>query len=131
MRYFHLDQNGGDNRWRYECTGGGASHDCPFGFGTTAYAKPERYARVSPVSRAHSIIAPVLLVHSDLDYFGMDQYDEMFGALYRAGKDARYVRYWGEGHGPSSPANIRDLWKRIDAFLIESHVTELTSSPSD
>ena len=131
MRYFHLDQNGGDNRWRYECTGGGASHDCPFGFGTTAYAEPERYARVSPVSRAHSIIAPVLLVHSDLDYFGMDQYDEMFGALYRAGKDARYVRYWGEGHGPSSPANIRDLWNRIDAFLIDSHVTELTSSPSD
>jgi len=59
----------------------------------------------------------------------MAQYDEMFGALYRAGKDARYVRYWGEGHGPSSPANIRDLWMRIDAFLAESGVAVSQAEP--
>jgi hypothetical protein len=23
-----------------------------------------------------------------------------------------YVKYWGEGHGPSSPANVRDLTRR-------------------
>jgi len=62
----------------------------------------------------------VLLVHSDWDYIDMAQYDEMFGALYRAGKEARYVRYWGEGHGPSSPANLRDLWQQIDTFLLEN-----------
>jgi dipeptidyl aminopeptidase/acylaminoacyl peptidase len=119
MRYFHLDQNGGDNRWRYECLGEGPSHGCPFGFGASALSAPEIYARASPVARADAIWAPVLLVHSDFDYFDMGQYDEMFGALYRAGKEARYVRYWGEGHGLSSPANIRDLWTRIDAFLTE------------
>lgn len=129
MRYFHLDQNGGDNRWRYECAREGPSHDCPFGFGVAALADPERYARTSPVAKADSITAPVLLVHSDFDYFGMAQYDEMFGALYRAGKDARYVRYWGEGHGPSSPANIRDLWMRIDAFLAESGVAVSQAEP--
>lgn len=117
MRYFHLDQNGGDNRWRYECDGEGAVNGCPFGFGASALSDPTRFLLASPVAQAGAISAPVLLVHSDFDYFDLSQYDEMFGALYRAGKEATYVRYWGEGHGPSSPANIRDLWQQIDRFL--------------
>ena len=120
MRYFHLNQNGGDNRWRYECEGEGADHRCPFGFGASALDDPGRYTRLSPVALARGVSAPVLLVHSDWDYIDMAQYDEMFGALYRAGKEARYVRYWGEGHGPSSPANLRDLWQQIDTFLLEN-----------
>ncbi len=124
MRYFHLDQNGGDNRWRYECLGDGPAHGCPFGFGASALSEPEIFAGASPVAQAEGISAPVLLVHSDFDYFDIGQYDEMFGALYRAGKEARYVRYWGEGHGLSSPANIRDLWARIDAFLAEHMALE-------
>lgn len=88
-----------------------------FGFGRTPFEDPEAYYRNSPVFLAPDIQAPVLLVHSDMDDFPMHQFDEMYGALLRAGKDARYVRYLGEGHGPSSPANIRDLWDRIDAFL--------------
>ena len=124
----HLDQNGGDNRWRYECDLPGPDHYCPFGFGIAAAEAPERYARTSPVARARAITAPVLLVHTDFDYFDMAQYDEMFGALYRAGKEAVYVRYWGEGHGLSSPANIRDLWQRIDAFLLETGVARAGSS---
>ncbi len=123
MRVFHLDQNGGDNRWRYECTGSGVDHTCPFGLSKPAFDEPEAYARLSPVAMARSITAPVLLIHSDLDYFDMAQYDEMFGALYRAGREARYVRYWGEGHSPSSPANIRDLWQRTSAFLEENGIT--------
>lgn len=117
MRYFHLDQNGGDNRWRYECSGENEDNLCPFGFGTTPFDDPSVYARTSPIVLARELSSPILLVHSDLDYIEMGQYDEMFGALYRAGKEARYVRYFGEGHGPSSPANIRDLWDRIDRFL--------------
>lgn len=117
MRYFHLDQNGGDNRWRYDCLEEGADHSCPFGFGKSPLEAPAEYAESSPVALARNISAPVMLIHSDLDYFDMSQYDEMFGALYRAGKDAVYVRYWGEGHGPSSPANMRDVWMRIRGFL--------------
>ncbi len=88
-----------------------------FGFGRTPFEDPEAYYGNSPVFLAPDIQAPVLLVHSDMDDFPMHQFDEMYGALLRAGKDAWYVRYLGEGHGPSSPANIRDLWDRIDAFL--------------
>ena len=41
----------------------------------------------------------------------------MFSGLYRLGKTARFVRYWGEGHVPASPANIRDMWNRIYEWL--------------
>lgn len=122
MRYFHLDQNGGDNRWRYECRGEGPEHFCPFGFGVTPFEDPGPYVEMSPIRHADKISAPVLLLHGDLDYFDIAQYDEMFGALYRAGKEARYVRYWGEGHTPSSPDNVRDVWDRIDQFLAEHKI---------
>lgn len=92
------------------------------GIGRTPFEDPEAYYRNSPVFLAPRISAPVLLIHSDMDTFSMSQFDEMYGALLRSGKDARYVRYWGEGHGPSSPANIRDLWRRMDGFLKENGV---------
>lgn len=101
-----------------------------FNMGATPFEAPHAYYRNSPVFLAPDITAPVLLMHSDMDIFAMSQFDEMFGALRRAGKDARYVRYWGEGHGPSSPANIRDMWARIDAFLEELDVSPaLTVKP--
>lgn len=83
----------------------------------TPFDHPQSYYQNSPLFLAPQITAPVMLVHSDLDAFSMAQYDAMFGALRASGKYARYIRYLGEGHGPSSPANIRDLWQRIDAFL--------------
>ncbi|KCZ46638.1 S9 family peptidase [Hyphomonas sp. CY54-11-8] len=99
---------------RYEAQAGSE-----FGIGRTPFEDPEIFYRNSPVLLASDINAPVLLMHSDMDSFSMDQFDEMYSALLRAGKDARYVRYWGEGHGPSSPANIRDMWERLDDFLEE------------
>ena len=91
-----------------------------FNFGRTPFDDPEAYFRNSPVFLANRIDASVLLVHSDLDSFSEHQFDEMYGALLRAGKKVRYVRYLGEGHGPSSPANIRDLWHRMELFLSEA-----------
>jgi dipeptidyl aminopeptidase/acylaminoacyl peptidase len=91
-----------------------------FNFGRTPFDDPEAYYRNSPVFLANRIDASVLLVHSDLDSFSEHQFDEMYGALLRAGKKVRYVRYLGEGHGPSSPANIRDLWHRMELFLSEA-----------
>ena len=47
-------------------------------------------------------------------------------ALYRQGKRARFVRYWGERHVFQSSANIQDMSQRIfgwfdwfDEFLAE------------
>lgn len=94
-----------------------------FGIGKTPFEAPEVYYRNSPVFLAPNITSAVLLIHSDLDSFALSQFDEMFGALDRAGKDARYVRYFGEGHGPSSPANIRDMWARQVDFLASVGIT--------
>ena len=97
---------------RYEAGAGSE-----FSLGGSPFEDPGIFYRNSPVLLAPDINAPVLLMHSDMDSFSMEQFDEMYSALLRAGKDARYVRYWGEGHGPSSPANIRDMWTRFDAFM--------------
>lgn len=94
-----------------------------FAIGRTPIDDPEVYIRNSPVFLAPKIDTPVLLIHSDMDSFSISQFDEMYGALLRSGKDVRYVRYWGEGHAPSSPANIRDLWGRMSSFLTDSGVT--------
>ena len=47
----------------------------------------------------------------------LSQVEEFFASLYRQGKPAQFVRYWGEGHVLESPANVRDMWARILAWL--------------
>lgn len=73
----------------------------------------ERYIRNSPLSYVERIETPLMIVQGDLDYVSMQQGEQVFTALYRQNKRARFVRYWGEGHVLESPANIRDLWRRI------------------
>lgn len=77
----------------------------------------ERYARNSPVLHADRITTPLLLVHGDRDSAHVNEAEQLFLALQRLGRDVQFVRYWGEAHHLQSPANIIDLWERIDAFL--------------
>lgn len=73
---------------------------------------PSHYLRNSPLFFVKNITTPVMLVQGDQDFVPIQQGEEMFTALQRLGKDALFVRYWGEWHGISSPANRRDLWAR-------------------
>jgi dipeptidyl aminopeptidase/acylaminoacyl peptidase len=57
--------------------------------------------------------------HGDQDFISIAQAEEMFSALRRVGKAAEFVRYWGEGHILSSPANIKDAWQRIFRWLYD------------
>ena len=61
--------------------------------------------------------APLMLIHGDYDFVDVNEAEQMFNALNRQGKDALFVRYWGEGHVIGSPANIRDMWWRITQWL--------------
>jgi hypothetical protein len=72
---------------------------------------PARYVRNSPIYHADSVHTPVLITTGDNDFIG--QAEEWFTALHRAGKRARLVRYWGEGHLLTSPANIKRNWQEI------------------
>ena len=78
-----------------------------------------RYLRNSPITYVDRVQTPVLIVQGDMDYVPLQQGEEFFTSLYRQGKRAQFVRYWGEGHVLQSPANIRDMWSRIFAWLEE------------
>jgi dipeptidyl aminopeptidase/acylaminoacyl peptidase len=78
-----------------------------------------RYLRNSPIFYVDRVQTPLMIIQGDLDYVAIQQGEEFFNALYRQGKRARFVRYWGEGHVLRSPANIRDMWQRIFAWFDE------------
>jgi dipeptidyl aminopeptidase/acylaminoacyl peptidase len=92
---------------RYEAAGDST------GIGATPWSDPGAYLRNSPIANADKIRSPVLLINSDFDGFNAGEYDAMFVALHRLNRPAQYLTYWGEGHGASSPANIRHSWEAI------------------
>jgi dipeptidyl aminopeptidase/acylaminoacyl peptidase len=59
----------------------------------------------------------VMLVHPELDGNPMAHAEAYFMALERRGVPARLVRYWGEQHVLTSPANLRDYWERSVAWF--------------
>jgi len=83
----------------------------------TPWQDPQRYIRNSPFFDVQRMRTPIMLIQGDIDYVGIAQSEQMFAALYRLDKDAILLRYWGEDHLPESPANIRDLYARVFAFL--------------
>ncbi|HLA12939.1 MAG TPA: prolyl oligopeptidase family serine peptidase [Pyrinomonadaceae bacterium] len=78
-----------------------------------------RYLRNSPLFYVDRVETPLMIIQGDMDYVPMQQGEQFFNALYRQGKRAQFVRYWGEGHVLESPPNIRDMWHRTFAWLDE------------
>jgi len=78
---------------------------------------PDRYRRNSPIMQAGRITTPMLLAYGELDGPHPGQAEELFSALFRQGKDAILLTYWGEGHNFGSPGAIRDLYARAFSFL--------------
>ncbi len=79
----------------------------------------QRYVRNSPLFQAERVETPLLIIQGDMDYVPLQQGEQFFSALYRQGKRARFVRYWGEGHVFQSPANIRDMWEEVYGWFDE------------
>lgn len=110
---------------RFDYGANGISLTIPMGWaeggqgrmGVPPWAAVERYARNSAFYHIQDIHVPVLLMSADLDYVPVSQAERMFLALYREGKDAMLLRYRGESHSLTSPANLRDYWSRIFAFF--------------
>lgn len=89
------------------------------GMGAPPWKDTERYLKNSPLMYVENIKTPILLMHGDYDFLSISQSEEFFTALSRLGKDAVFVRYAGEGHVYTSPANIRDFWRRTIAWYEE------------
>ena len=85
--------------------------------GAPPWVVTNRYVANSPVYHADRISAPMLIIAADQDVSPLNQAEQLFSALFRQGKDAQLVTYWGEGHVVSSPANLRDFYDRVIGFL--------------
>ncbi len=78
----------------------------------------ERYARLSPIHRAHRIDRPLMLFHGTDDVVvPIGQSDALAAAIEAVGGTVDYVRYEGEGHGFRDPVNQRDEFARTEQFL--------------
>lgn len=77
-------------------------------------AQADQFVALSPLYQSQSLVAPTLLIESDLD---RPRYGAMFGALYRLNREAALLTYFGEGHTVASPANVRDLHAHILDWL--------------
>lgn len=83
------------------------------------WAEQDRYIRNSPLFAANRIETPLLLLHGGQDSLPVAQSEAMYSALFRQGKDAQLVVYWGAQHGVKSPGDVRDLYARSFRFLDE------------
>jgi dipeptidyl aminopeptidase/acylaminoacyl peptidase len=87
------------------------------GLGGPPWSDPERYQRNSPLFDADAITTPLFLIYGEQDFVPAAEGEAMFAALWRQDKDAVLMRLWGEGHTPSSPANIRALYGAVFGWL--------------
>lgn len=85
--------------------------------GAPPWRDPARYIRNSPLFLADRIQTPLLLIHGAQDGLSAAQSEAMYSALFRQGKDALLLIYWGAMHAPSSPGDIRDVYDQTFRFL--------------
>ena len=90
------------------------------GFGKPAYTDPGKYLQNSPALHTNNIRTPLLIIQGDKDFISIEQGEEMFTHLYRQGKRARFLRFWGEGHNINAPKNIERMWEEILWWLQET-----------
>ncbi len=112
-RYRYLDQPH-ENLFAVTLSEGGQIR-----MGGAPWEDAGRYLRNSPIFYVDRVQTPLMIVQGDMDYVAMQQGEEFFMSLYRQGKRAQFVRYWGEGHVLQGPANIVDFWQRIFAWFEE------------
>jgi dipeptidyl aminopeptidase/acylaminoacyl peptidase len=92
--------------------------------GKTVWEDTARYLANSPYFRADKIHTPLLIIHGGADTTcPVEDARKFFNALRRLDRNVQYAEYQNAGHVPSdwSPANHRDLMKRVLAFL-ERHL---------
>lgn len=81
----------------------------------------ERYWRMSPLSRAHRIRTPMLIIHADEDYrCPISEGEQLFQALRYLGRPVEFLWFVGETHGFSRtgrPVNRIERLRRIVAWF--------------
>ncbi len=86
--------------------------------GGTPAQIPDIYRRNSPLTFADDITTPLLLLHGERDYrCPIEQAEQLFTALYQAGKKVELVRFPEVDHGLSRGGPPRQRIARLEAIL--------------
>jgi dipeptidyl aminopeptidase/acylaminoacyl peptidase len=89
---------------------------------------PEVLWEKSPLSIAHQIETPTLILHSENDFrCPIEQAEQLFMILKRQGVDAELLRFPGEGHELSRSGKPKHRQERFEA-IIEWHDRRLTGN---
>lgn len=74
--------------------------------------------RASPVSTAHRITTPTLVLHSEQDLrCPIEQAEQLFTALRRAGVESEFLRFPGESHELSRSGKPKHRVERFEAII--------------
>lgn len=72
----------------------------------------------SPLTTAHQIRTPTLILHSENDFrCPIEQAEQLFMALLRAGTEVEFLRFPGEGHELSRSGSPKHRVERFEAVL--------------
>lgn len=78
--------------------------------------------RLSPLSLAHNVTTPTLVLHSENDFrCPIEQGEQYFMALLRNGTPAEFLRFPGEGHEMSRSGKPKHRLERFQAILDWHH----------
>jgi dipeptidyl aminopeptidase/acylaminoacyl peptidase len=105
----------------------GAPNASYMGYGETGqgallgppWRETDRYLRNSPLFQADKVTTPLMLIYADQDQVPLSEGQAMFNALYRQDKDATLLSLFGEGHLPTSPANVRAIYATVLPWLAD------------
>ncbi len=77
-----------------------------------SYLQGEDYRRNTPMTYVDRVVTPLMIVAGDMDRFALSE-EPFFAALVLRRVPARFVRYWGVGHGPRGVENTLDYYARM------------------
>ncbi len=87
-------------------------------FDTLPWEKPEFLWDRSPIKYVTNVQTPLMIIHSEQDFrVGISQADELFVALRRLGKEAKFVRFPREGHELSRSGEPKHRVARINHII--------------
>jgi dipeptidyl aminopeptidase/acylaminoacyl peptidase len=112
---FSTQDRYGDNASDMWTSGMAFSELQQFSFSAPLWVDPKRYWRNSPIRYVQNVETSLLLIHSDLDEASpIQQSEEFYNALWRQGKRAEFIRYWGEDHVYNEDeVDSIDMWRHI------------------
>ena len=90
--------------------------------GAIAPGEVDTLWRASPLSQAHRITTPCLLLHSESDYrCPVEQAEQMFAVLVANGVEVEMLRFPGEGHELSRSGKPVHRRQRFEAIVDWHH----------